>query len=99
MAERVGFEPTSRCNREPLFESGAISLSATSPSKTGLYHTSTPLRVCVAPARGDGRARYEIHRFAPARLRIAARGVLDTPISIVLAFGQDEDLSRTNRIG
>ncbi len=31
LAERVGFEPTSRCNREPLFESGAISLSATSP--------------------------------------------------------------------
>ncbi len=31
LAERVGFEPTSRENREPLFESGALSLSATSP--------------------------------------------------------------------
>ena len=95
----MGFEPTSRCNREPLFESGAISLSATSPSKTGLYHTSTALRVCAAPARGDGRLRYELHRFVLMRLRIAASGVLDTPNSIVLAFGQDEDLSRTNRIG
>ena len=25
MAERVGFEPTSRDHREPLFESGALS--------------------------------------------------------------------------
>jgi hypothetical protein len=33
MAERVGFEPTSRDHREPLFESGALNLSATSPFK------------------------------------------------------------------
>ena len=30
-AERVGFEPTSRYNREPLFESGTINHSDTSP--------------------------------------------------------------------
>ena len=30
-AERVGFEPTLRYNRRPLFESGTISLSDTSP--------------------------------------------------------------------
>src|SRR5678815_3787175 len=32
LAERVGFEPTSRCNREPDFESGAFDHSATSPA-------------------------------------------------------------------
>ncbi len=31
MAERVGFEPTLRYKRRPLFESGTISLSDTSP--------------------------------------------------------------------
>jgi hypothetical protein len=31
MAERVGFEPTLRKTRRPLFESGTISLSDTSP--------------------------------------------------------------------
>ena len=31
LVERVGFEPTSRCNREPDFESGAFDHSATSP--------------------------------------------------------------------
>jgi hypothetical protein len=31
LAERVGFEPTSRNNREPLFESGTINHSVTSP--------------------------------------------------------------------
>ena len=34
LVERVGFEPTSRHNREPDFESGAFDHSATSPSVT-----------------------------------------------------------------
>jgi hypothetical protein len=32
LAERVGFEPTLRYNRRPLFESGTINHSDTSPS-------------------------------------------------------------------
>jgi hypothetical protein len=31
LAERVGFEPTLRYNRRPLFESGTINHSDTSP--------------------------------------------------------------------
>ena len=31
MAERVGFEPTVRCNRTPDFESGPFDHSGTSP--------------------------------------------------------------------
>ena len=46
----MGFEPTSRDNREPLFESGALSLSATSPLQ-GIFefylksHTKTSYHV------------------------------------------------------
>ena len=39
-AERVGFEPTLRINRRPLFESGTINHSVTSPwLRSQLYHT------------------------------------------------------------
>ena len=55
LAERVGFEPTSRCNREPLFESGAISLSATSPQMYSIPHcreTTTRSRVQFDSPKG-----------------------------------------------
>jgi hypothetical protein len=40
MVERVGFEPTSRYDREPDFESGAFDHSATSP--VGCFGGSLP---------------------------------------------------------
>lgn len=42
MAERAGFEPAVRC-RTPLFESGALSHSATSP--TGEYSNGMRTRI------------------------------------------------------
>ena len=40
LVERVGFEPTSRYDREPDFESGAFDHSATSP--VGCFGGSLP---------------------------------------------------------
>ena len=50
MAERVGFEPTLRCRR-PLFESGTINHSDTSPRFANEYYTISG-QVSAGKSRG-----------------------------------------------
>ena len=49
LAERVGFEPTVRCNRTPDFESGPFDHSGTSPGLSHCYRG----RACGRPRVGD----------------------------------------------
>ena len=96
MAERVGFEPTSRCNREPPFRERR---------HKPLGHLS--FRNCIIAQRATDQDIEFGNIFPPAvdcyglrlatvqPLRFALPFDIDSPLSTVLLCEQNVDLSRT----